>query len=260
MSLLSNAQLAANRRNALLSKGAVSPEGKAVVRNNALRHGLSTDRIVLPDEDPAAFTAMREALIRDHVPANDQEADLVDQIAATYWRLLRVQRVETGLFESAMHPQAPRRTSRETMEIHDPFAQAFCTQSHHFDNLRRYTATIERAYYRALETLRKLQTARVVVNVSLRARGTRPVGGNGIVPVEPEMPVATVGADRPYIAIPPQINDIGFVSHAPCATNERIRTNSAPFAPINTNCQAKDLFANGRDSCETFAGPCGHID
>lgn len=138
----------------------MSAEGKAAVRNNALRHGLTSQKVVLSGEDPAAFAAMREGLLNDHAPANTQEAALVDQIAANYWRLLRAQRVEIELFESAIHPKAPRRTTRETMEIHEPFAQAFCNHTQHFETLRRYTASIERAYYRSLETLRKLQKDR----------------------------------------------------------------------------------------------------
>ena len=41
----------ANRRNALKSTGPNTPEGKAAVRLNALRHGLLTQQILLPGED-----------------------------------------------------------------------------------------------------------------------------------------------------------------------------------------------------------------
>ena len=39
---------AANRQNALKSTGPKTPDGKAAVRLNALRHGLLSEEIVLP--------------------------------------------------------------------------------------------------------------------------------------------------------------------------------------------------------------------
>jgi hypothetical protein len=53
----SPAQLAANRANALKSTGPNTAEGKAVVRWNALKHGLRSDAAALPNEDPAAVAA-----------------------------------------------------------------------------------------------------------------------------------------------------------------------------------------------------------
>ena len=76
MSLVSSAQVAANRRNAPLSKGAMSQEGKAAVRKNALRHGLTSKQIVLSDEDPEEFAAMREAL-RHNLP----DVEVLDAVA-----------------------------------------------------------------------------------------------------------------------------------------------------------------------------------
>lgn len=44
----------ANRRNALKSTGPSTPEGKAAVHLNALRHGLRSEQILLPGEDKEA--------------------------------------------------------------------------------------------------------------------------------------------------------------------------------------------------------------
>jgi hypothetical protein len=41
----------ANRRNALKSTGPKTPEGKAAVSLNALKHGLLSQEILLPRED-----------------------------------------------------------------------------------------------------------------------------------------------------------------------------------------------------------------
>jgi hypothetical protein len=53
--MTSERQKAANRANALHSTGPKTQEGKAVVRLNALRHGLLTRDVVLPGENADAF-------------------------------------------------------------------------------------------------------------------------------------------------------------------------------------------------------------
>jgi hypothetical protein len=47
------AQIAANRRNALLSPGPTTAQAKARVRGNALKHGLTGKGIVMLPEDNA---------------------------------------------------------------------------------------------------------------------------------------------------------------------------------------------------------------
>ena len=50
--MTTQAQIDANRRNAQLSTGPKTPEGKATSSQNATQHGLTSQRVVLPDEDP----------------------------------------------------------------------------------------------------------------------------------------------------------------------------------------------------------------
>ena len=51
-------QQAANRRNAVKSTGPKTPEGKAVVALNAMKHGLLSRHVRLPDEDEAALVEL----------------------------------------------------------------------------------------------------------------------------------------------------------------------------------------------------------
>ena len=53
--MTSERQKSANQANARLSTGPKTPEGKAVVRLNAIRHGLLARDVVLPGEDADAF-------------------------------------------------------------------------------------------------------------------------------------------------------------------------------------------------------------
>ena len=53
---------AANRQNALKSTGPKTPDGKAAVRLNALRHGLLSEEDLLPGENDEALRELAEGL------------------------------------------------------------------------------------------------------------------------------------------------------------------------------------------------------
>jgi hypothetical protein len=55
-------RMAANRRNAQKSTGPKTPEGKAVVRLNAMKHGLLSREVLLPDEDEATLVELGKRL------------------------------------------------------------------------------------------------------------------------------------------------------------------------------------------------------
>jgi hypothetical protein len=53
--MTSDKKAEANRRNSLKSTGPRTPEGKAAVRLNALKHGLLSEEVLLPGGDEAAL-------------------------------------------------------------------------------------------------------------------------------------------------------------------------------------------------------------
>jgi len=103
----------ANRRNALKSTGPKTPEGKAAVRLNALRHGLLSQEILLPGEDEEALMELGEHLRNELQPAGELENLLVDRIISAYWRLRRLGRVETGIFAWERSEELAERAERE---------------------------------------------------------------------------------------------------------------------------------------------------
>jgi hypothetical protein len=87
-------QIEANRSNALNGTGPHTAEGKARSSRNALTHGLTAQEIVIPGEDVAAYRSFERQLIDDLQPRGACELDLVERLAATYWRLRRIPRFE----------------------------------------------------------------------------------------------------------------------------------------------------------------------
>jgi hypothetical protein len=111
--MASDRQIAANRRNALLSTGPRSEVGKASSRRNALDHGLRAERLLLDGEDPAVFEMLREDLFEEFAPAMAYEAQLVDRITSLVWRLRRVAEFEIAILkwmdyrQAVMHDRQP---------------------------------------------------------------------------------------------------------------------------------------------------------
>jgi hypothetical protein len=94
----SDKQAKANRQNALNSTGPKTPEGKAAVRLNAVKHGLLSREVLLPGVDEEALRELSEVLRAELQPVGELENLLVDRIIASYWRPRRLGRVEAGIF------------------------------------------------------------------------------------------------------------------------------------------------------------------
>jgi len=95
------AKTVSNRKNALKSTGPITPEGKEVVKNNALRHGLLSKDIVITSgnapEDPEVYFTLVTSLITQFNPVGTLELTFVEKIAACLWRQGRALRYESGL-------------------------------------------------------------------------------------------------------------------------------------------------------------------
>jgi hypothetical protein len=192
------AQILANRDNAKLSTGPITAEGKLAASRNSTRHGLTSKQIVLPGEDPAEYDAVRESLFHDYAPSNETERTLVEEIAAGSWRLARARRHETAILKKLIGQDVDPDTAFATLFVEKPKELA---------RLLRYVTSIERAYYRALNKLEKLQKERAVEEQKTAVESAWANMSNGFVsqkPAEPRkptpqmaaFPVARVAADQ----------------------------------------------------------------
>jgi hypothetical protein len=195
----SDAQIEANRLNAQRSTGPQTENGKRAVRYNALKHGLLAEASLLPGEDAALFRLLAEELRAQFEPVGELEQFLVDRITSCAWRLRRVLQVEAGLFVARLKyaiTLEPKQAADEELlalqqaiqgpprvvdgDRHSPavrseadglrnealgtLGRAFSIDagsSNAFSKLARYESNIERALFRALQELQRLQSARL---------------------------------------------------------------------------------------------------
>jgi hypothetical protein len=143
--MATDAQIIANRANALLSTGPVTAEGKENCKHNATKHGLSGAQIVVKGEDPAEYDRSRQDLFESYNPVGGAEEMLVERIAQSWWRLQRAERIEAAIV-TALGGDVAIFTDEKA--------------SKKYANFTRHRGAIERAWKHAIKELDKLQTLR----------------------------------------------------------------------------------------------------
>jgi hypothetical protein len=96
----SQKRVEANQRNAQLSTGPKTVEGKKISSCNAAKHGLLVKDVVINTrgnkEDQAEFDALLAQMRNAYAPVDIVEDLLVQEIAISYWRSARALRCERG--------------------------------------------------------------------------------------------------------------------------------------------------------------------
>jgi hypothetical protein len=143
------AQTAANQANAQHSTGPRTPEGKARVAQNAVKHGLAGRDLVIRPYQQEEFEALRESLEAELQPQGAVETVTFHELLHAAWSLHRFRAIEAEISLGTVQ------------DFTDPQTTAV------IDRLTRYQARAQRAYYRALAELRTLQTNRALRAVKL---------------------------------------------------------------------------------------------
>ena len=98
-------QTNANRKNAESSTGPKTPEGKAVVSQNAVKHGFFAKNDVISGEDLAAYEQHRADIYDEFAPLTPTESVLTQRIASLTWRLMRADRLQTTTINTLVAAQ-----------------------------------------------------------------------------------------------------------------------------------------------------------
>ena len=98
--MISEKQLAANRRNAQKSTGPQTPEGKTIASRNSTTHGLTSTALIIEGENPFELQNFR-LKIRDELdPVGPMETMLTERIITLAWRLSRADRFQSAAINS----------------------------------------------------------------------------------------------------------------------------------------------------------------
>jgi len=137
----------------------LSADGKSRSSQNARKHGLTAQDLVIGPEDRQEFDELLTGLQRDISPQGVLQETLFDELVAAAWNLRRIRRMETGLCAGA--------TTYQDLLNDDEIQRKL-------DRLARHESRIERTFHRTLKELKALQT-----NAALQAMITRRVRDSG---------------------------------------------------------------------------------
>ena len=147
--MATQAQQAANVANSRKSTGPRTEAGKARSAKNAASHGLTARELVIVDGERGAYDDLVTAHRADLHPEGALQETVFAQLIAAAWNLRRVRLLQAELFHGALDPLA------------DPSLDARC------DRLARYEQRFERALYRAIAELRRIQTAAAAIEFTV---------------------------------------------------------------------------------------------
>ncbi len=165
--MATEAQVSANRANAQKSTGPRTPEGKAAVAQNAVKHGLRARAAVLQGEDWEEYTCFRAGMLEELYPDGLQERELADRIVSLSWRLRRAARYQDAVFEALYDKPAAEaeelsaRAEPETSIPSDPVLGRMLLADFSGDRVLErvllYERRIENSLSRARAELRQLR-------------------------------------------------------------------------------------------------------
>ncbi|HUI55261.1 MAG TPA: hypothetical protein VLY04_09830 [Bryobacteraceae bacterium] len=144
-------RIEANRLNAQKSTGPRSPEGKAVVRMNALKSGIDAQSTIIRGENPAELETLTNEYLEAHSPLTPQERFYVDILIRCDWQLRRLTRADAQIWEYQYD-------SFSRMPEDCPLGKIYVCTDRTFARLQRRMKDIERSYRDAARELDRLQS------------------------------------------------------------------------------------------------------
>ncbi len=148
--MATQAQLDANRANSQKSTGPRTAEGRAAVRQNALKHGLTSMSPVAPGEDPAEFLQFLDRWTQSYLPVGPAEEEVLRTVVVASWRLRRIPAIEAGYYEME---QASDQAVSHAISL--AFAHHQCAKQ--LEALSCQEARLQRTFDKSLRELERLQ-------------------------------------------------------------------------------------------------------
>ncbi len=142
-------QINANQRNSLKSTGPTSGSGKAIVAQNAIKHGILSAKIAMDEQEQKDFCVFTSQMQAYFTPTNSLEELLIDRIISNTCRLRRVIHIETLMLKSCIRNDWENKNYQGIFESESGLAMT---------TLSRYERSLEHSIYRSLKELREMRT------------------------------------------------------------------------------------------------------
>lgn len=198
----SQRQIEANRKNAQKSTGPKTPEGRAAVRLNGLKHGFTAEALVVPGEEQADFEALLHSFEADYNPADTTEQALVLKLAMADWRLRRLYQMEAAFYNLTLQ-DIEQEATRDYKDLDDFGRLALVARrdagtASSLANFSIYESRLERSFYRALRELQRLHAQRAA-NLKNQSQSVPATQVAPPAPAPLDSPAAATGTADPRV-------------------------------------------------------------
>ena len=126
----------ANRANAQHSTGPKTAAGKAKSSQNAVKHGLTGQIVVMPDEDQQLYDAHLKSFQTHFAPQGSDESYLVKTLADV-WRMDRVSALEFDVLACGVYRDHKDHNTDELADLLHRQAKTLSSLSMHSQRLAR---------------------------------------------------------------------------------------------------------------------------
>lgn len=192
----SQRKLDAARANGALARGRKTPEGKARSAQNALRHGLLAQCVLLEGEASENFDQLAAQFADRFRPRDGVEEGLLEEMVSAFWRSRRAWTIETQLMDNAMHAQ-PHGSPRERLAT----AFASLAAEPQLPLLHRYEARLHGMFQRALRNLIALRNLELPNHANPISEHSAPPA---VIPPADTLPTPTPTPTAPCPTVAPQ--------------------------------------------------------
>jgi hypothetical protein len=175
-------QILANRRNAQKSTGPRTSEGKTVVSQNAVTHGLYARKTVISSENQEDFDLFRDSMLAELAPNSPMLTMLAERIISHSWRLKRLADIQNQTIDALNKKHNTLSSidkyllSRKRLDI-DPnlalgrMAIKDFSGSRVLDRLLMYERRLEHSLHRTILEYQKFRLFKKINTESKRQRG-----------------------------------------------------------------------------------------
>jgi hypothetical protein len=140
-------QIESNKKNALISTGPMTDEGKAIVSQNAVKHGIFAKDLIISvgdgKEDAKEYRELLDGLVVSLGPIGQMECLLVEKIAVDFWRLRRVLRFESGSTRKFLDMAINNYYNKENQKDNEKIDEDINEQQEFIDWNNRYILALD---------------------------------------------------------------------------------------------------------------------
>jgi len=192
----SEKRIAANKANAKRSTGPTSEIGRRNSSRNSSRHKFLSSAILIEHESPDRFADLLNSLYADFQPSDNTERVLVEKMAVSHWRLMRLWAVEAARITHETRSQS-KSTADEAPATRTMLALRSLDQKDRFpDSLGRQERRYDREYYSAMEALNR-HRERKSTNEPIQLEQTKGPAPKNEPMTDPNEPISSANEPTP---------------------------------------------------------------